>query len=226
MRTVKLTLVLLSVGLLCSAASPLLAQGTLVTRLPEPMGLQSYFTMVQYPIDVDGDLVPDFAFAADPSGLGLRTERTNHVIERLSSPPNIGGDVARIEEGSSVGSSLDPQLAWMSSNPVRGYVEPGEIAFALLVLCLDSGNESDWPGGPATRAFIGFDFQLNDGLHYGYFDILMRGDIPGAELYGWAYESSPNTPITARLVPEPSTWALLSAGGMLVWLLGRGKRMA
>lgn len=118
----KLKLLLLAAGLLCSATPPLLAQGTIVTSLSEPMSLQSYFTMVQYPIDVDGDSVPDFTFAADASGLGLRTERTNHVIVRLSSPPNIGGNVARIEEGSAVGSSLDPQLAWVSSNPVRGYV--------------------------------------------------------------------------------------------------------
>ena len=105
-------------------------------------------------------------------------------------------------------------------------VNPGEIAFAKLVLCLDIGNLSDWPGGPATRAFIGFDFQLSDGLHYGYFDILMRGDIPDAKLYGWGYNPIPGQPVLASAVPEPSTWALLSAGGVLFWLLGRGKRIA
>jgi hypothetical protein len=224
MSTLNVTLTLLAAGLLCSAASSALAQGTLVTSLPEPLSLQSYFTMVQYPIDVNGDSITDFTFAADPSGLGLRTEGTNHVIVRLSPPPNIGGPVARIEEGASVGSSLDPVLAWTSSNPVRGYVEPGEIAFATLVQCLSTGCASDWPGGPATRAFIGFDFQLSDGLHYGYFDILMRGDIPGAELYGWGYNPVPGQSVFASLVPEPSAPALLAVGGILLWLLGRASR--
>lgn len=222
----KLKLLLLAAGLLCSAAPPLLAQGTIVTSLSEPMSLQSYFFMVQYPIDVNGDSITDFTFAADYAGVGLRTEGTNHVVVRLSPPPDIGGPVARIEEGSQVGSSLDPQLAWMSSNPVRGYVLPGEIAYANLVMCFSTGCSSDWPGGPATRAFIGFDFQLNDGVHYGYFDILMRGDIPGAELYGWGYNPVPGQSVVAGLVPEPSTLALLNAGGILFWLLGRAKRMA
>jgi len=220
----KLKLLLLAAELLCSAALPLLAQGTIVTSLSEPMSLQSYFFTVEYPIDVNGDSITDFTFGADYAGLGLRTEGTNHVIERLSPPPNIGGNVARIEGGSQIGSSLDPQLAWMSSNPVRGYVEPGENAYALLVLCLDIGNESDWPGGPATRAFIGFDFQLSDGVHYGYFDILMRGDIPGAELYGWGYNPVPGQSVVASLVPEPSASALLTVGCILFWLRGRARR--
>lgn len=217
MRAVKRNLLSLAAGLLCSAAPTLFAQGTMVTALPQPMVIFSDMLMVQYPVDINGDSITDFTFAADSSGVGLRTEGTNHVIVRPSPPPNISGPVARIEQGAVIGSSLDPQLAWMSSNPVRGHVEPGENAFALLVLCLDSGNESDWPGGPATRAFIGFDFQLNDGLHYGYFDIFMRGDIPGAALYGWGYNTVPGESVVASLVPEPSCISLSLLGLLLVF---------
>jgi len=222
----QLKVVLLAAALLCSAAPILLAQGTIVTALPQPIVIFSDLLMVQYSVDINGDLITDFTFAADRSGVGLRTERTNHVIVRPSPPPDIGGPVARIDGGSIVGSSLDPQLAWMSSNPVRGSVNPGEIAFATLVMCLDSGCSSDWPGGPATRAFIGIEFELGDGLHYGYFDIFMRGDIPGAALYGWGYNSIPGESLAASLVPEPSTSALLTAGGILFWLLRRGNRLA
>ena len=38
--------------------------------------------------------------------------------------------------------------------------------------------------------------------------------------------SYPNGEIRGQLVPEPSTWALLSAGGILFWLRGRGKPAA
>jgi hypothetical protein len=33
----------------------------------------------------------------------------------------------------------------------------------------------------------------------------------------WAYESSPNTPITVGAVPEPSTWALLAVGATFLF---------
>jgi hypothetical protein len=100
---------------------------------------------------------------------------------------------------------------------VEGYVSPDEIAFATLVQCLSTGVgevscASDWPAGPATRGFIGLEFELPDGLHYGYFDMFMRGDIPGAALYGWAYDTRPNTSILAGAVPEPAPWALFGLG--------------
>jgi hypothetical protein len=44
-------------------------------------------------------------------------------------------------------------------------------------------------------------------------------------LLGWAYNSIPNAPIIARPVPEPSSWALLVGGGLvMVWF--RQKRNA
>jgi len=213
----KRYLLWLAAGLLGSAAPTLLAQGTMATALSQPMVIFSDLLTVQYPVDINGDSITDFTFAADYAGVGLRTEGTNHVIVRLSPPPDIGGPVARIEDGAVIGSSLDPQLAWMSSNPVRGYVNPGEIAFATLVMCLNTGCSSDWPGGPATRAFIGVEFQLADGLHYGYFDIFMRGDIPGAALYGWGYNTVPGQPIAASLVPEPSCISLCVVGILLMF---------
>jgi hypothetical protein len=124
--------------------------------------------------------------------------------------------VADLPEGFVIGSSLDPALAWLSSDPVGGYVTPGEIAFATIVQCLDIGCLSTWPPGPATRGFIGIEFELADGLHYGYFDIVLSGDAAGAALLGWAYDSRPGAPILAGAVPEPSTWALLVGGGVLM----------
>ena len=216
MRTRLFYCVLLAAGLVGSAATAARAQGVLATRLPEPMMIGSDLFLTLYPLDVDGDSVEDFTFGASYSGVGLRTERANRLIVSLSPPPNIGGPVADLPEGFAIGSSLDPQLAWLSSDPVGGYVTPGEIAFATIVQCLDIGCLSTWPSGPATRGFIGIEFELADGLHYGYFDIVLSGDAAGAALLGWAYDSRPGVPISAGAVPEPSAWALLIGGGVLM----------
>ncbi len=216
-----LTWMLLAAGLFGSAATTARAQGVLVTRLPEPNIMDSEFFTVLYPIDVNGDSVVDFTFGAERDGNALRTERANRLIVSLSPPPNIGGPVANLPERFAIGSSLDPALVWLSSDPVGGYVSPGEFAFATIVQCLDSGCLSTWPPGAATRGFIGIEFELADGLHYGYFDIVLSGDAAGAALLGWAYDSRPGAPILAGAVPEPSTWALLVGGAVLMVCLKR-----
>ncbi len=221
MRAKLLILMLAAAGLPGPAA---LAQGVIRTTLPEPTVIWSDLFLTLYPIDVNGDSIEDFTFGASYSSVSLRTERANRLIVRLSPPPNIGGPVADLPEGFVIGSSLEPQLAWNSSDPLGGYVSPGEIAFATIVLCLDSGCLSTWPPGPATRGFIGIEFALADGLHYGYFDIALSGDAAGAALLGWAYESQPGVPILAGAVPEPSTWMLIGTGGLLFWWYGRRKQ--
>lgn len=215
--------ILVSAGFLGSAASVGLTQGIVVTALPQPMGIQSYLFTELYPIDLDGDQVPDFTFGAEVGFVGLRTERANQVIVRPSGPPDIAGPVARVEDGSEIGSSLDPQLAWISSDPVGGYVSPGEVAFAGIAMHLSTGTSSEWPGSPGARGFIGFQFEQPDGFHYGYFDVVMAAEAGGV-LLGWAYNSVPNASVFASPVPEPSTWTLMGLSGALFWWYGRRKR--
>ena len=218
------SLLLAVAGLFGPTAVPAVAQGVITVVLPQPMGIGSdQLNQFFYPIDLNGDGLTDFTFGADVGFVGLRTERANQVIVRLSPPPNIGGRVARLDTGFQVGSTLDPQLAWISSDPVGGYVSPGEIAFAPIAIHLNSGSSSEWPGIPGARGFIGIQFELNDGLHYGYFDVTMAAEAGGV-LHGWAYNSIPNAPIFASPVPEPSTWALLSLSAVLFWWYGRQKR--
>ena len=220
MRAKLLILMLAAAGLSSPAG---LAQGVIRTTLPEPVGIFSDLFTVLYPIDVDGDSMVDFTFGAESQGVALRTERANRLIYQIDPPPNLGGPVADLPEGFAIGSSLEPQLAWRSSDLLGGYVSPGEIAFVTIVQCLDIGCLSTWPPGPPTRGFIGIEFELADGLHYGYFDIVLSGDAAGAALLGWAYETQPGVPILAGAVPEPSTWAMQATGMALFWWYGRRK---
>jgi hypothetical protein len=84
-----------------------------------------------------------------------------------------------------------------------------------------SASRSGGIGPPLTigyfagleSTYIGIEFYDNQQLYYGW----IRAGAPlvginGGWIYDYAYETSPNTPIEAGAVPEPSIWALLAAG--------------
>lgn len=178
--------------------------GILLTVLPEP---EILFTAslpdVRVPIDLDEDSVTDFTFGYFYAGVALRTERANRLIYYVDPPPNLGGPVQRLVGGFVIGSELgDPYFGWRSADLREGYVSPDEMAFVSIVLCVNTGCSSTWPRGEPRRGFIGLEFELDDGVHYGYFDVSVSGDRVGATLYGWAYESCPGVPILAGARPE------------------------
>jgi hypothetical protein len=85
------------------------------------------------------------------------------------------------------------------------------------------------PEGPRF-GYLGARFSAADGTHYGWMRVLLEpwweppyqsGDYifhlqRQPEVFDWAYESTPNTPIVAGAVPEPATWLLLLAAAAIV----------
>ena len=199
MRPLAFSLGLIAVGTTLTALRP----EVVVITLPERQVFFSDFPVpLRHPTDLDGDSMADFTFGYDCSYVALRTERANRVVIRESPPPNIGGRVAKLDPEFLIGRQLDATgLAWISSDPRGGYVSPDESAFATIVMCLSTGCGSTWPPGRPQRGFIGLEFELDDGVHYGYFDISVSGSLPGAALYGWAYETRPGAPIKAGAKP-------------------------
>lgn len=204
------------------ASGPASMAAVVVTALPVPLNLHDDFFGSYEPIDVDGNGTTDFTFGYNFQFVGLRTERSNRAIITLDPPPNIGGPPAQLPTGYSISSTLSPAgfgtPEWASSDLLGGYVTPNENAFLGIVLVLSTGSSSSFNG----RGSIGVEFEAADGLHYGYIDIDAGPGYAGMTLYGWAYESQPNTAISAGSVPEP-TRALIALIG-LFFVLHRRRR--
>ena len=176
---------------------------------------------VLYPYDIDGNGPIDFTFAATIStAVGLRTERANRLVIVVDPPPNLGGPVASLPFGFLIASSFqDSLMRWNSSDLLDGYLTPEEFGASSIIQVFFSGHNTQF----TERSAIAIEFEAEDGIHYGYFDISPATYIaPRITLHGWAWESQPGVPILASQVPEPS--GLLLAGIATISLLSRRHR--
>lgn len=161
-------------------------------------------------LDLNGDDADDFTIGASPNFVGLRSEDSNQYLVLPDPPPNIGGPVEPLYQGFEIGQdSGNGSLDWFGTN----------TDFATLVSVFEG------PGGPVyggrfggQRAYIGVEFDVGSANHYGWIDIYVASGAY-AEVYGWAYESSPDTSIVAGAIPEPSTMLLLALGAMSILAL-------
>lgn len=116
-------------------------------------------------------------------------------------------------------------------------IGPGASGYSWLTAAQSTGgsallsaSRSGGVGPPLTAgyftglasAYIGIEFYDEGQLYYGW----IRAGAPyaginGGWIYDYAYETTPNTPIFAGEVPEPSTWALLSFGSLAACILRR-----
>lgn len=71
---------------------------------------------------------------------------------------------------------------------------------------------------------MGGEFDIDGATHYGWINLCVGELGPGGEIYGWAYESDPDTPIIAGAIPEPSTLLLPLSGGLALLSYKRRSR--
>jgi len=193
-------------------AQPSRAQGTIAYHQPpSPIILRDEFFGQFYPLDLDGDGQVDLTFAYDFHFVGVRADNANRILIVLSPPPNVGGPVAPLPAGFSIGpDSGGGSLAWA----VRSPFDP----FEVLIQCFNTGCGGAFAG---QQAYMGVEFQRASGTHYGWVSLYVDWFAPVAVIDSWAWETRPGIPIFAGAVPEPSTWALLVGGGVLMVCLKR-----
>jgi hypothetical protein len=185
-----------------------------VNWLDEPLELGGWWNPpIPHSLDIDGNGTIDFSFWGDvAASVGIRSEGANRYLITPDPPPNIGGAVSALEAGFLIGpESGIGSLDWFGDD--YDY-------WSTLMLELDAGRDGEFWG---TRAYVGIEFQSDDGIHYGWFDVEGDPSTPYAVVYGWAYESTPGMGIIAGAVPEPSS-VLLFASGMVAILMFRTKK--
>jgi hypothetical protein len=168
-----------------------------VTPSTSPTYLAGVGVNESFNIDITGDGTTDFILTSDVDSVSLATTGNNQALIQ-------NGEVAALLYGASIGST-DSGNTWSSGQLTLTVVmgSDGPPVFS---------EGSNFAG--LTDAYIGFDRVVNGQNYYGWIELQTSAldlGIDGA-VVAWAYETTPNTPISAGEVPEPSTWALLGIG--------------
>jgi hypothetical protein len=182
---------------LCTlAALPQGGTASLSVSWSGPQDIPLHYAPNDYQLDVDGNGVLDFDFTGFPDGIWIHF-LGDSMLERFAVEQNsIGlGNVIYLAPGTTIGAHTLPAN--------RGW------------------NDEDMPylltssiGGPwrqVEHGLLGFNFDIGGENHYGWMDISYVDNYE-LTLHSWAWNTEPDSWITAGAVPEPSTWALMLCG--------------
>ena len=158
------------------------------------------------PIDLDGNGSIDFQFGgSDNAGTAFQAEGNNRFIGLLDPLPNVGGSGFPLQDNTMIREIAPSGLTWIS----RGST--------ILVSCRSSGCSGLFyseigEGAVPVRGLLGVEFESEEGIHYGYFDLEFNLGVTTGFINGWAYESEAGRGITTTFIPEPGSHALLLGG--------------
>jgi|GEM_PF-299762 len=189
------------------------AQGIIYGIPPTP----AYYALGEfsYNLDVNGDGSPDFVLISEPGDALIKPLGNNSLIAIPEPPPDLGSFVAALSAGIAVGSSLDPLYQWY-------YPNTDQFGTAAIGAQISIDNQIATLGYFFGKtAYAGFNLYYDGANHYGWMQIANPYSILAGQVLDYAYQTSPNTPIFAGEVPEPSTLALLALSG--VFWFSRGK---
>jgi hypothetical protein len=174
-------------------------------------------------IDMNQDGTDDFTFNRydvlsgqyqdyyiDPASGGIVVEQRTYTLDPVS-----------LDEGTLISSTL--------SNPGLEWELVWQNSETRLFLYGTTMGLPDYGGLADREGYVGVSFVVEGATHYGWIQTshdLYRSSPDDQYLYihGWAYESTPDTPIVAGVIPEPSTGILTMAGSVGLLLHARSRR--
>ena len=114
------------------------------------------------------------------------------------------------------GVSVGPSKNFVTVSGPASSLQGGSLAFGA------GFTNSKWAKNGKNSGYLGIDFSINGALHYGFIQMTVATNTSASPrsitLIGGGYETSANTAIITAAqpagVPEPSSLALLAAGGL------------
>jgi hypothetical protein len=181
------------------------AQGIIYTTPGSPIYYAAGF-IGSTDIDINGDGVTDFVLLSEAGDVLLAPQGNNRLIAIPEPPPDLGSFVAALDEGFTVGSSLDPVYQWYD----RQTDQFGAAAIGAQESIDGQINVLGY--FTARTAYAGFDLYYDGADHYGWMRIANPLPVVSGQVLDWAYQTRPRTPIFAGQVPEPGAAILLVLG--------------
>ncbi|HOA63145.1 MAG TPA: PEP-CTERM sorting domain-containing protein [Verrucomicrobiota bacterium] len=191
-------------------AQPSRAQGTISYHQPSsPIILWTQGFAEYYPFDIDDNGTSELTFAYNFQSIGILYEQNTRTLSLMSPWPSIRGVPQPLPADFRIGpDSSSGQLQWFGGIPGEPVGSYG------LVFISGTGASGSFAG---QHAYMGIEFQRNGASHYGWMLLQVSGSFAAvAAIESWAWETRPGEAILAGTVPEPSTWALLVGGGVLM----------
>lgn len=177
------------------------AQGVIIVN-DTPQGVLTGSSQSQVIFDLDDNTVSDLTFTASRNFRFTVSGPSTTSVLREQSP--ISGGPIPLQEGFLIGrDNLDPGFRFQSLS-----LGGGLLSFAFE-------DETTIFGGPflGLTAYLGFEFEGDEGSHFGYALIREVGGT-GGFIVQTAYETEPGVPIAAGAIPEPSACLLTMLGSL------------
>lgn len=175
---------------------------------------------VQWALDLDSDGQAEYRFVSADDAFQIVPSGENAVLAYTFGPGGMNAWALPLPSLTPITTDAGANTWFRRIDTQFGPIGSGLVAYAEMIGGIGSflGIES---------AYVGLQFNLADGTHYGWARVgCPVTGLAGGWVYEAAYDTRPGEAILAGAVPEPSTWALLVAGGFLFWFCGRKKRKA
>lgn len=168
-------------------------------------------------MDINGDGENDYHFICGMD-FGVLSLGDNKVAGYFITPWERASAKA-LPPNAAIGPSMSP-AAWIGSQDsplglmLSSWRDIGDPSFMGI---------GEFAGVPS--AYLGLQLQIEGRAHYAWLRLgAPLAPLGGGWFYDFAYETRPDTPILAGAVPEPSTWALLVGGGVVMVCFRRKRR--